>query len=68
LTLRFRGTEPVPAVVEEVVTLAGGHLRSASLNCDGNDALLSLYLDQPREYYITHTYGDPCTMTVHFAQ
>ena len=68
LTLRFRGTEPVPAAVEEVATIAGGCLLSASLDCDGNDALLSLYLDQPREYYITHTYGAPCTMTVHFAQ
>jgi len=67
LTLRFTGTEPVPAAVSQLAGLEGGCLLSASLErCDGG-TLLSLRLDQPRQYYITHTYGDVATMTVHFA-
>ena len=68
LTLRFTGTEPVPAAVSRVAGLAGGCVLSASLERCNGDTLLSLRLDQPRQYYITHTYGDVATMTVHFAQ
>jgi hypothetical protein len=68
LTLCFRGTDPVPEVVCQVAGLAGGCLLGASLERSGGDTLLLLRLDQPRDYYITHSYGVQCTMTVHFAQ
>lgn len=67
LALRLTATELEPAVPDQVDDLAGGYLQGVVLERLGDDVVLLLRVDEPRHYYITHTQGDRCLMTVHFA-
>ena len=68
LALRFAGTQLDPAVLGQVDSLAGAYLQGATVEHSGDDTVLLLRSSEPQYYYITHTQGDRCIMTVHFAQ